>query len=262
MLNAGGAFDYRGRRVIVTGCASGIGAATAALLVALGAEVYGLDRRPTAGLAGFQTIDLSDPGSIAGVALPESIDALFNCAGLAPTQEADAIIRVNFLGTRDLTNRVAARMRAGGAIVGTASNGGLGWAARLEDHRGFIATDGFDAGWDWYDAHRDTVTNAYAFAKEALTVWTFEAAQRLIARGIRVNCTSPGAVATPMLAEIEGRVPAAAINATTRPIGRRATPEEQAWPLLWLNSPAASYINGVNLPVDGGFAAARSLGGR
>ena len=262
MLNAGDALGYRGRRVVVTGCASGIGAATAALLVTLGAEVYGLDRRPTAGLAGFQTIDLGDPEAIAGVALPDSIDALFNCAGLAPTQAADSIIRVNFLGTRDLTNRVAVRMQVGGAIVGTSSNGGLGWAARLEDHRGFLATDGFAAGWAWYEAHRDTVANAYAFAKEALTVWTFDAAQRLIARGIRVNCTSPGAVTTPMLTEIEARVPAAAIDATTRPIGRRSTPEEQAWPLVWLNSPAASYINGVNLPVDGGFAAARSLGGK
>ena len=47
------------------------------------------------------------------------------------------------------------------------------------------------------------------------------------------------------------------IDAVAQPIGRRSSPEEQAWPLLMLNSPAASYVNGVDLPVDGGFIAQR-----
>lgn len=264
MLNPADALGYRGRSVVVSGCASGIGAATAALLVALGAEVHGLDRHATDGLASFYMIDLGDPDSIAAtaMALPGQIDGLFNCAGVAPTQPADTIVRVNFLGTRDLSERLAARMRPGSAIVATASNGGLAWAERLAEHRALVATEGFDAGWAWYKAHGHSALNAYSFAKEVLTVWTFDAAQRLIERGIRINCTSPGAVETPMLVEIEGKVSAAAIDATTLPISRRSTAEEQAWPLVWLNSPAAAYINGVNLPVDGGFAAARYLEGR
>ena len=97
------------------------------------------------------------------------------------------------------------------------------------------------------------------FGKEALTVWTLRESARLIGRGIRVNCTSPGVVETPMLAEIATKVPPAAIDAVTVPSGRRSPPEEQAWPLLYLNSDAASYINGVDLPVDGGFAATVAL---
>ena len=46
----------------------------------------------------------------------------------------------------------------------------------------------------------------------------------------------------------------------SRPIGRESTPDEQAWPIVFLNSPAASYVNGTNLVVDGGNAAARTLG--
>ena len=66
---------------------------------------------------------------------------------------------------------------------------------------------------------------------------------------------SPGAVETPMLREIEKLVASEAIEAVTRPIGRRSSAVEQAWPLIFLNSAAASYINGADLAVDGGFSA-------
>jgi NAD(P)-dependent dehydrogenase (short-subunit alcohol dehydrogenase family) len=82
------------------------------------------------------------------------------------------------------------------------------------------------------------------------------AASRLIGQGLRINATSPGAVQTPMLAEIEKTTPGAAIDAIAEQVGRRSTPEEQAGPLLMLNAAGASYVNGVVLPVDGGFAAA------
>jgi NAD(P)-dependent dehydrogenase (short-subunit alcohol dehydrogenase family) len=82
-----------------------------------------------------------------------------------------------------------------------------------------------------------------------------------IARGVRLNCTSPGSVQTPMLEEIEKVVPSDRIDVVSQPIGRRSAPEEQAWVLLMLNSPRASYINGVDLPVDGGFIASRIAAG-
>ena len=74
---------YKGKRVIVSGCFSGMGEATAKLLLSLGAEVHGLDFKPSSlPLASFTQIDLRDPATIeAAVAgIGGRIDALFNCA--------------------------------------------------------------------------------------------------------------------------------------------------------------------------------------
>ena len=75
----------------------------------------------------------------------------------------------------------------------------------------------------------------------------------LIKRGIRINCTMPGPTQTPMMAQFEQATAASVLEAAAQPINRRSTPDEQAGPLVFLNSDAASYINGVALPVDGGF---------
>jgi NAD(P)-dependent dehydrogenase (short-subunit alcohol dehydrogenase family) len=82
-----------------------------------------------------------------------------------------------------------------------------------------------------------------------------------IKRGIRINTSSPGAVQTPMLEAIEVAFGPAAIAATEQPSGRRSSPEEQAGPLLFLNSESASYVNGADLAVDGGYWAQRSVTG-
>ncbi len=79
-------FRYDNRRVVVTGCASGIGAALTRQLAGLGAEVIGLDvREPGAELAAFHPVDLADKGSIeeAAAAIGGSVDALFNVAGVS-----------------------------------------------------------------------------------------------------------------------------------------------------------------------------------
>jgi NAD(P)-dependent dehydrogenase (short-subunit alcohol dehydrogenase family) len=256
--------DYAGKQVIVTGFGSGIGKATARLLARLGARVIGMDRNPAAldGVS-FVPIDLGDPRSIDGAmdAIDGPVDALFNCAGLAPTQPPLDVLRVNFLGTRELTDRVVGRMARGGAIVSTSSNSGLGWAKRLPELLQLLDERSFEDGLRWIEPRVATIGNPYAYGKEALVVWTMQQSAILIARGVRINCTSPGAVQTPMLEEIEARVPAAAIDAVAKPIGRRSTADEQAWPLVMINSDAASYINGANVPVDGGFAAAAALAG-
>ena len=118
--------DYAGKRVVVSGCTSGIGRATAQMLLELGAEVHGLDIRPSdLGLASFTPLDLRDPASIASAisAIDGRIDSLFNCAGIAPGPVPLDVMKVNFAGTRHLTDLVLDRMAAGGAIVNVASNG-------------------------------------------------------------------------------------------------------------------------------------------
>ena len=94
----------------------------------------------------------------------------------------------------------------------------------------------------------------------AIILWTMLTSSQLIKRGIRINCTMPGPTQTPMMSHFESATKASVLDAFIQPINRRSTPEEQAGPLVYLNSAAASYINGVALPVDGGFMGAMATG--
>ena len=258
----GDPFGYAGKRVVVTGCRSGIGHATARLLVDAGARVHGIDWQGCdLALGAFSQVDLRDRAAIdrAADAMDGPVDALFNCAGLPPMSPALDVMRVNFLGMRHLTGRVLERMPRGGAVVTVGSNGGANWRLRLPELVDFVRTPGFEAGVAWCESHSAPQENAYGFAKEAIVVWTMAEAARTIAQGVRINCTSPGSVQTPMLDAIEQVVPAERIDIVSQPIGRRSTPEEQAWVLLMLNCDKAGYINGVDLPVDGGFIAGRAV---
>jgi NAD(P)-dependent dehydrogenase (short-subunit alcohol dehydrogenase family) len=254
---------YKGKRVIVSGCFSGMGEATARLLLDHGAEVHGLDYKQTAlKLASFTQTDLRDPRSIdAAVAkLGGKVDALFNCAGLSHAFPALDVMRVNFAGTRALTERVLPLMAAGSAIASISSNGGLGWSRRIPVLMELLKTDSFDAAVKWCEEHPDQVKEGYAFSKEAITVWTMLRSQTLIKQGIRINCIMPGPTETPMAKELVAVSGAAVIDAACQPINRLSRPEEQAAVLLFLNSVSASYINGVSMPADGGFMAGLATG--
>jgi NAD(P)-dependent dehydrogenase (short-subunit alcohol dehydrogenase family) len=251
--------------VVVTGSSSGIGQATARALVAGGAEVHGAALGGSGEeLASFRQLDLSDPVSIDDVVagIGGRVDALFNCAGATPMIDPLEILKVNFLGTRLFTERVVALMSAGGAVVSVSSDGGYTWRRKRSLLLEFVENPTFDEGVTWYRKHQEEAGHAYAFGKEALDVWTMQQSAELIRRGIRINTVSPGAVQTPMLEAIEKVFPAEMLDAVTHPIGRRSTPDEQVGPLLFLNSAGASYVNGVDLQVDGGFWAAQSVAGR
>jgi NAD(P)-dependent dehydrogenase (short-subunit alcohol dehydrogenase family) len=255
-------FGYAGQRVIVTGCSSGIGHAVARLLVDAGAHVHGLDIvAPDLPLASFGLLDLRDPLAIDATvsALGGPVHALFNCAGVPPMRAPIDVLKVNFIGMRHLTDRVIEHMSPGAAIVGVGSNGGALWRDRLSLLQDFLTASDFASGVAWAQAHPEALADAYRFSKEALAVWTMRHCAETIAQGVRLNCTSPGAVQTPMLDEIASVAPAAAIDAVAQPIGRRSSADEQAWALLMLGSSMASYINGVDLPVDGGFIGSRAV---
>jgi NAD(P)-dependent dehydrogenase (short-subunit alcohol dehydrogenase family) len=248
--------QYRDKRVVVSGCFSGMGEATAKLLLEFGAEVHGLDYKESKlGLASFRQVDLRHSASIdAGVAkLPGKIDALFNCAGLPQTFPALDVMKVNYIGTRYLTERVTSMMSVGGAIVSVASTASLGWSRRVPVLMELLGVERFEDAVKWCEDRTDTVREGYSLSKEALVLWTMMAATRLIKRGIRLNCTVPGPTQTPMMAQFEAATQASVLEAATQPINRRSSPEEQAAALVFLNSSVASYVNGVSLPVDGGF---------
>lgn len=256
---------YKGKRVIVSGCFSGMGEATAKLLLDLGAEVHGLDFRDSSlPLASFNNVDLRDPASIeAGVAaIGGKIDALFNCAGLPGGGAFPPLdtMKVNFIGTRHLTDCVVPLMGEGGAIVSIASTGGLGWSRRVPVHIELLQTKGFQAALDWAEAHMDQVAEGYAFSKEAVIVWTQFMGAHLIKKGIRINCSLPSPTQTPMMATFQATSGKAVIDAAAEPLGRYTTAAEQAGPLVLICSAAAGVVNGVVLPVDGGFMGGLATG--
>jgi NAD(P)-dependent dehydrogenase (short-subunit alcohol dehydrogenase family) len=162
-------------------------------------------------------------------------------------------MKVNYAGTRRLTERILPLMGEGGAIAIVSSIAGLGWSRRVPVLMELLQIDDYAAAIKWCEDHPDVVREGYSFSKEAILVWTMMTATSVIKRGIRINCTMPGPTQTPMMAHFEAASKPAVLEAATQPINRRSTPEEQAAPLVFLNSKAASYMNGLALPVDGGL---------
>src|ERR1700719_969377 len=221
---------YDGRRVVVTGCASGIGEHVARQLIELGAEVVGLDRRrPVQQLKEFHEVDLADPASIgqAASAIGGHVDSLFNVAGVSSgIGDPVLVVTINFLGTRRFTEALIPTMPAGSSIVSVSSLAACG----------------------------------YRLSKEAIILYCMKNAVPLGAGGIRINCTGPGVTETPILDQLRSAYGQDYLDTIAKPLGRVAQPSEQAAVLVFLNSTAASYITGQVLWVDGGSVAGQIAG--
>jgi NAD(P)-dependent dehydrogenase (short-subunit alcohol dehydrogenase family) len=254
---------YAGKRCVVMGCFSGTGEALARQLVALGAEVHGADIKPSpVNLASFTQVDLKDPASIAAGAasIGGEVDALFNISGLPQTFPAEDVVTVNFLGIRGWTEAWLPRMRNGGAIATVSSLGGMRWLTKLPLLRELMAFSDFAEARAWYTANRERVGEPYGLSKEAVNAWTQMSAPTLMERGIRINCTMPAPIDTPMLKEFKQATGEAVLSAFAKAKGRFSTAEEQALPLILLNSDAASFISGACIPVDAGLYAGLTTG--
>jgi NAD(P)-dependent dehydrogenase (short-subunit alcohol dehydrogenase family) len=251
--------SYSGKRVVIVGAYSGMGRATAERLVAMGASVDAFDVRAPdlPGLASFTAIDLRDAASIdaALATVTGTVDCLFYCAGLPPTRPAADVMAVNFLAFRTVVDLIAPNIPAKGAIVSIASYAGVGYLQKIKTIFPLIMTPDFAAGKAWCEQNAETVGNGYAFSKECLIVYTMRKAAELGARGVRINCTAPGTTATPMYADFETAAGADFMAAFPRPLGREGTVEDQAGPLLFLNSAAAGIVTGQTLFTDGGIFA-------
>ncbi len=260
-------FDYTGRIVLVTGAATGMGAETAALLVDAGAEVHALDiAEVTSPVAGSQRVDLGDPTSIDGVldALPERINAVMNCAGIPGGTRFDAhtVMRVNFLGLRHLTEAIFDRIPSGGSVTSIASLAGGGWTNHVTELTELLATGDFRAAEAWLDGRDDLIGDGYGFSKECVQYWTMWRSVTAIKSGVRINSICPGVTDTAIMADFRQAMGDNAIKMTAEAgIGRLATADEMAPAMAFLGSEgAASYVNGVNLDIDGGFMAAMTTG--
>ena len=142
------AFDYRGKRAVVVGGATGMGAAVAEMILDLGGEVVVMDKFKIA-LGGVKAIslDLAEKASIDGAikACDGRVDALFSCAGVA--DGTPGIERINFIGHRYMIDRMfAAGMFSKGAAIGFISSAaGMGWEPNLPLLQEFLTIDDFDA---------------------------------------------------------------------------------------------------------------------
>src|SRR6202000_271793 len=133
--------SYKNKRVVITGCFSGMGEAAARLLLKLGAEVHGLDYKPSAlPLASFHNTDLRDPASIDAAvdSITGKIDALFNCAGVPSTFAPLDVFKVNYIGPRRLTERLLPRIAEGGAIACISSTAGFAWSRKMDALKAFV----------------------------------------------------------------------------------------------------------------------------
>jgi len=253
--------NYENKTVVVSGTATGVGAALIDRLRAAHAErIIALDIKPCNGsIDQFILADLSDPFAVDDAIrqLPESIDALFNNAGVAATMPVPVVMGVNVLAPRRLIAGLQQRMPAGSAVVNTASTAGGGFMERLAQIVELLTIDDWGQALDWVQAHPELTRNPYGFSKECAQVLTLLQAPPLAKRGIRINSACPGLIDTPLIADFQTSMGAPILDwMISQSGGRKAAPAEIADALAFLGSDAASYVNGTNLLVDNGFSAA------
>jgi NAD(P)-dependent dehydrogenase (short-subunit alcohol dehydrogenase family) len=249
-----------GKTIVITGIASGIGARIGELAIAMGADVIGVDiNAPAASLGAFIKADLGSPSAAGEVAecLPFRFDALVNVAGVSGISGARTTLAVNFYGLRTLSEALAPRIREGGAVVNVASIAGYGWRANLERAKAMIAPAGFPDIAALITEHKIAEAEGYPLSKELLLLWNQRAAHDPLfkTRGIRVNAVSPGPVTTPILSEFRSVFGNPRVDEDIARVGRAGSAPDIATPALFLCSDGARWINGANLPVDGGLEA-------
>lgn len=255
-------FSYEGKRAVVVGGASGIGAATVGVLTGLGAEeVVVLDVQP-ASASGVTEIrvDLTDKASI-DAAIEQCggpIDALVSCAGVA---DGPLLPRINFIGQRHFIERVAEAgwMPRGSAIAMVSSAGGRGWETNLPKLIELIdATPTYDDAVRWFDEHADM--NGYAQSKQLVCAYTAYKALQFGRLGIRINATMPGPTDTP-LAQANADIWLRYATDYRNELGLGpSTAEEQGWILAFLCSPGAARVYGHSVLSDAGASVAGMTG--
>jgi 3-oxoacyl-[acyl-carrier protein] reductase len=234
--------DISERKAVVTGAASGIGAAVVARLIADGCEVLAVDR-VAEGLAGTRNLvaDLGDEAAFANIADGAALnlggcDILINNAGVCPVgpfddmtdENWDAALGINVTAAMKLTRALLPMLRASkaGRVINTGS----------------IMSRYGDAG-----------LVAYATSKHAILGFTRALAMELGPDGITVNCVQPGAITTGMTKEMfETNPDSLTYYASRSALGRIGQPEDVADVMVFLASDDARFITGQGIMVDGG----------
>jgi NAD(P)-dependent dehydrogenase (short-subunit alcohol dehydrogenase family) len=254
------AFRYDGKRALVVGGATGMGAAVAELVQDAGAEVVVMDRAEVA-LAGVKAIhvDMADKASI-DAAVDECggpVHALFSCAGVA--DGTPGIERINFIGHRRLIDRMlAADMVPRGSAIGMISSAaGLGWQANLPLLQEYLEITDFDEAARWCQEHGKA---DYMWSKLTINAYVAGEAFGLLKRGIRINAILPGPTDTPLARANADMWLGFGADYRAETGIEPSTALEQAYPLVFLGSDAAAGITGITMVTDAGYYAAGITG--
>lgn len=251
--------SYEGRRVVVTGAASGMGEATARIVADLGADVVAVDiKQPQADVSAFHEVDLRDRAAIDdavdAIASGGTIDRVFYCAGMPGTFGDLDVMTVNFVALRYFNERCVTHMPRDGAIASVSSAAGVGYMAAMDKVLPLLDIDDWDDARAWVEANLTaTGFDAYTFSKMCTILWTLRRGYHITTdTGVRVNCIAPGPTDTPMMPHFHEQAGRKFMDAYPKPVGRNSTPDEQAWVLAFLNSDVASYVTAENVFTDGG----------
>ena len=245
------------KRYAITGAANGIGKELALILAQKGHEVIAIDiSEPDFETAGFIRMDLSDPESISnGVSEIPEIDGLCNSAGLPPRDGlSEAILKVNFLGTRELTRRLTPKINDGGSIVNLASKAGHKWGENVDQVKRLAA---LSLGSDlprFLSEEEITPVRAYDLSKEAMILWTMASSEKMVEQGLRINSISPGAVETAIMSDFEAAF-GERMTKNVKRAGRAGRPDEIAHLAAFLLSSKSSWMRGSDVVIDGGMTA-------
>lgn len=247
------AFRFDGKRVLVVGGATGMGAAAAELVRDAGADVVVMDYVDVT-LDGVQAIkvNLAEQASI-DAAIDECggpLNAIMACAGVA--DGTPGIERINFVGHRHLIDRMIdlGHLGAGGSIAFISSAAGLGWEANMDVIGGALETTDFDSGTAWFN---DNGKADYYHTKQVVCAYVASQAFPMLQKGIRINAICPGPTETPLALANEDTWLAFGADYREALGIEASTPAEQAYPLVFLCSDAATAVNGITMITDAGY---------
>ncbi|GAB3017778.1 SDR family oxidoreductase [Mycobacterium bourgelatii] len=262
MTTASDLLGYEGKRVLVVGGATGMGAATAQIAKSLGAHVtvadyasvdYEVDR--------VIQVDLSDQDSIdrAVDELDGPVDSLFSAAGVA---DGPKLMRVNFIGHRHLIDRLFAKdlINKGAAICFISSVAGMGWENNLELVLDFLATPDYKAANDWVAEREAQGFIHYGFSKQVINAYVAWQGYHFLKKGVRINAVCPGPTDTPLARANADLWLSFAQDFRDDTGSAVLTPEDIGKAMIMLNSAASAAINGITLNVDNGHAMASITG--
>ena len=234
---------FSGKLALVTGATTGIGAGIASALAQLGAEVVavglGADRfQPPAGLnMRAHELDVCDETGVRSLIDGlDRLDIVVNCAGVIRRQEEhqldvfEKVLAINLTGTMRVCTAAREKLAASkGAIVNTAS-----------------MLSFFGGG----------LVPAYSASKGGVAQLTKSLAIAYAPDGIRVNAVAPGWIATPLTQALQDDPVRSGPIIDRTPLKRWGKPEDIAGAVAFLCSPAASFITGIVMPIDGGYLVA------